>query len=173
MNFSLSKENVFSYVGDVFALSVLADGDISSKEIKWSVSGDAAGIRCFSDDFERPFFDTVTVSLKSPGKATVTAEIDGLRLSCDILVRERKHTASDGDFEYYRGDLHTHTTPLHNHEAFLNRTEGFQSDMISFIKEENLRAMTKGIVIPGKEGAISEIEEEENRYKNSHEQEEI
>ena len=40
-------------------------------------------------------------------------------------------------------------------------------------KEENLRAMTKGIVIPGKEGAISEIEEEENRYKNSREQEEI
>ena len=30
-------------------------------------------------------------------------------------------------------------------------------------KEENLRAMTKGIVIPGKEGAISEIEEEENK----------
>lgn len=32
-------------------------------------------------------------------------------------------------------------------------------------KEENMRAMTKGIVIPGKEGAISEIDEEENHYK--------
>ena len=32
--------------------------------------------------------------------------------------------------------------------------------------EENIRAMTKGRVIPGKEGAISEQEEEENRYKN-------
>lgn len=32
-------------------------------------------------------------------------------------------------------------------------------------KEENIRAMTKGIVIPGKEGAISEIDEEENHYK--------
>lgn len=31
--------------------------------------------------------------------------------------------------------------------------------------EENLRAMTKGIVIPGKEGAIGEPEEEENNYK--------
>ena len=40
-------------------------------------------------------------------------------------------------------------------------------------KEENLRAMTKGIVIPGKEGAISEIEEEENAYKHNQEQEEI
>ena len=39
-------------------------------------------------------------------------------------------------------------------------------------KEENLRSMIKGIVIPGKEGAIGEPEEEENNYK-SHEQEEI
>ena len=40
-------------------------------------------------------------------------------------------------------------------------------------KEENIRAMTKGIVIPGREGAISEIEEEENAYKHNQEQEEI
>ena len=34
-------------------------------------------------------------------------------------------------------------------------------------KQENLLAMTKGIVIPGKEGAFGEIEnEEDNRYKN-------
>ena len=33
-------------------------------------------------------------------------------------------------------------------------------------KEENIRAMTKGIVIPGKEGALNEPDEEENQYKN-------
>lgn len=38
--------------------------------------------------------------------------------------------------------------------------------------EENIRAMTKGIVIPGKEGALNEIDEEENQYK-SQENEEI
>lgn len=38
--------------------------------------------------------------------------------------------------------------------------------------EENLRAMTKGIVIPGKEMSQSESDEDENRYKN-HESEEI
>ncbi len=32
--------------------------------------------------------------------------------------------------------------------------------------QENLLAMQKGIVIPGKEGAISEQDEEENRFKN-------
>ncbi len=41
-------------------------------------------------------------------------------------------------------------------------------------KEENLRAMTKGIVIPGKEGAISELDDDEHPYnKSAHEPEEI
>ena len=39
-------------------------------------------------------------------------------------------------------------------------------------KEENLRAMTRGIVIPGKEGAISESDEDENHYK-PHDNEDI
>lgn len=38
--------------------------------------------------------------------------------------------------------------------------------------EENIRAMTKGIVIPGKEGSVTESDEDENHYK-SHEAEEI
>ena len=38
-------------------------------------------------------------------------------------------------------------------------------------KEENIRAMTKGIVIPGKEGAISDPDEEENNYKNQENEE--
>ncbi len=33
--------------------------------------------------------------------------------------------------------------------------------------EENLRAMTRGIVIPGKEMTVSESEEEEQGYRNS------
>ena len=33
--------------------------------------------------------------------------------------------------------------------------------------EENLRAMTKGIVIPGKESTTMDGEEEESRFKNS------
>ncbi len=41
-------------------------------------------------------------------------------------------------------------------------------------KQENLLAMTKGIVIPGKEGAFGELDnEEENRFKNQNTNEEI
>ena len=34
-------------------------------------------------------------------------------------------------------------------------------------QEENMRAMTKGIVIPGKENAVSDSEEEESRFKST------
>ncbi len=37
--------------------------------------------------------------------------------------------------------------------------------------EENLRAMTKGIVIPGKEISVAEGEDEENRFKSSEQEE--
>ena len=37
--------------------------------------------------------------------------------------------------------------------------------------EENLRAMTHGIVIPGKEIVANESEDEENRFKNSENEE--
>lgn len=37
--------------------------------------------------------------------------------------------------------------------------------------EENLRAMTRGIVIPGKENVANESEDEENRFKNNENEE--
>ena len=72
-------------------------------------------------------------------------------------------------------------------EKFLTLADGSVSDEIlrdlSDVKqkkqniidkknEENLRAMTKGIVIPGKEMTGTESDEEEPRFKNT-EQEEI
>ena len=138
MKFKLSKGEVNSYVGDVFPIKVISEDDISGVSVGWRVVGDAVGYRSFENDPELPFSDTVLVSLRAVGEATLTASIGKDEASCKIIVRERKHTASDGEFNYYRGDLHNHTTPLHNHEQFINRTEGFQSDMINAIKEEGL-----------------------------------
>ena len=72
-------------------------------------------------------------------------------------------------------------------ESFLTLADGTVSDeikcdislakeekqkIINKKNEENLRAMTRGIVIPGKEGSANEGEEGENRFK-SQENEEI
>ena len=55
----------------------------------------------------------------------------------------------------------------------INAVKKARQAIIDGQKEENLRAMTKGIVIPGKEGAISEIDEEGNAFKRVQEPEEI
>ena len=138
MNIRLSHTEISSYVGDVFPLRVLSDADISDKKIGWSVDGDAAQIRCFENDPELPFTDAVLVSLKKAGHATVRAALGDTCLSADISVRERLSHPSDHKFEYYRGDMHTHTTRLHDHEEFINRKDGFQDEMVGFIKDENL-----------------------------------
>ncbi len=41
-----------------------------------------------------------------------------------------------------------------------------KQEIIDKKNEENIRAMTKGIVIPGKEGSVNEPEEDENHYKS-------
>lgn len=134
----LSHEKINSYVGDVFPLKVISDNDISNESVKWTVAGDAVSIRSFDNDPELPFSDAVMLSLKKVGSATVTAEIGGKTCSLSVDVRERKEYLTESAINFYRGDMHTHTTRLHDHEAFINRTEGFQEDMIGFIKEENL-----------------------------------
>ena len=50
ITFRLSKNEVNSYVGDVFPVKVVSDEDISGVSVKWSVLGDAAGYRSFEGD---------------------------------------------------------------------------------------------------------------------------
>ena len=134
----LTHDSISSYVSDVIPLKLLSDNGVRCEGVKWKVSGDAVCIREFINDPEIPFSDGVMVSLKSVGEATVIAEYMGASYECKAKVRERAHYSSEDKHNYYRGDMHTHTTRLHNHEEFLARTDGFQTDMINFIKEENL-----------------------------------
>lgn len=132
----LSKTKIDSYVGNTLPLRLLSDENIELADIKWSVMGDAITLRTFEDDAEHPFRDGVILRFVKEGTATVTATLDGKSYTANISSREMKHADPDGEFNYFRGDFHTHTTGIHKHDEFINRTEGFQSDMINFIKEE-------------------------------------
>ena len=134
----LSKTKIESYVGNVLPLRLISEENIEMADIRWSVSGEGVSLRIFDDDAEHPFRDGVLLRFDKVGCATVTAELDGVRYSCDVSVREMRRASSEDELNYYRGDLHTHTTPIHKHDLFVSRTEGFQSDMVSFIKEEAL-----------------------------------
>ena len=57
-------------------------------------------------------------------------------------------------------------------QADLENTKAQKQKELDKKNEENLRAMTRGIVIPGKENVNGDSEEEEGRAKNN-EQEEI
>lgn len=133
----LSRTKIESYVGNTMPLRLLADENIENAPIKWEVEGEAVTIRTFESDEEHPFCDGVILRFVRVGEATVSATLGEERFECRISAREMKHSDSDADFNYYRGDFHTHTTGIHKHDAFINRTEEFQTDMISFIKEEN------------------------------------
>lgn len=49
----------------------------------------------------------------------------------------------------------------------LNRSKALKQKELDKKNEENLRAMTRGIVIPGKENLNAESEDEEGRFKNN------
>ena len=55
--------------------------------------------------------------------------------------------------------------------ADLNSTKAIKQKELDRKNEENLRAMTRGIVIPGKENVSTEAEDEEGRFKNSEHEE--
>ena len=57
--------------------------------------------------------------------------------------------------------------------ADLDSAKADKQKLLDMKNAENERARTRGIVIPGKENLNPELDEEENRFKNNTEQEEI
>ncbi len=119
MPISISKTEIFSYVGDVLPL-YLSDGerDLSGVDIRWRIEGDAARLRGFDKDPLSPFCHGVLLSLCKVGVARVYADCEGLTFLCDIRVRERKTARAKDPLCFYRGDLHMHTASTHTPEKF-------------------------------------------------------
>ena len=135
----LNHTDVNSYVGDVFPLKLSSDMySLAGDGVTWEISGDAVTVRSFASDSELPFEDAVMVALHKVGEAKITAHHRGKDYICTVRVRERKSYPSDYQHNFYRGDLHTHTTRLHDHYKFIQRTKGFQADQVNFIKDQNL-----------------------------------
>ena len=135
MAVKLSSSEIKSFCGDVVPLRLPSEEDISQADIRWSTEGDAVRIRMF-DEGEFSFRNGVLLTLMKPGTAAVTAELDGVRYVCNVLVHEMHRASSEDELNYYVGDFHLHSTSEHNHDRFAVRETGFPIDGIRRVRDE-------------------------------------
>ena len=132
MKLALSKNKIISSVGAVLPLHIGFDSEshkeLAAKYIRWSVDSDAISLRTFEGDDKKSFNNGVLLIFNKVGTANVIAELDGEKYTCSVTVNEPKRESSDGEFNYYVGDLHDHSGNYHDREQFADRTEGFQDE---------------------------------------------
>ena len=114
------------------------------------------------------FFDNLAVNHKTFGKGTVVST-QGKYFTVKFEKAQKTFVYPDAFESFLTLDDGSVSEEILSDIAAAKQEK---QQIIESKMAENLRAMTKGIVIPGKEGAISETDEEENSYK-SHETEEI
>lgn len=142
MKLTLSKNKIISSVGAVLPLHIGFDSELhkelSVKDIRWSVDSDAISLRTFEGDDEKSFNNGVLLIFNKVGTANVIAELDGEKYTCSVTVNEPKMESSDGEFNYYVGDLHDHSGNYHDRKQFADRTEGFQDEYLNCVKNEGI-----------------------------------
>ena len=109
-------------------------------------------------------FDNVKVMHKTFGEGTVTEHI-GNYITVKFSSAEKKFVYPDA-FERFLSLADGGITS--EIEADLAKSKRAKQNIIDMKNEENLRAMTKGIVIPGKE-VTHDSEDEEGRNKEQEE----
>ena len=134
MNCYLSKTEINTFAKNVVSLKLVSDEDIRYAPIKWSSDSDILRIRDFAGDGEFDLNHGVLLSLDKAGEATVTAELDGVRYECRVRVREPRTAKPTDKFNFYRGDLHAHSSWNHKLDGeFTRRTEDFPRDMVKSV----------------------------------------
>ena len=128
MNCYLSKTEINTFAKNVVSLKLVSDEDIRYAPIKWSCDSDILRIRDFAGDGEFDLNHGVLLSLDKAGEATVTAELDGVKYECRVRVREPRTAKPTDKFNFYRGDLHAHSSWNHKLDGeFTRRTEDFST----------------------------------------------
>ena len=108
-------------------------------------------------------FENLRVKHKSFGEGTVLSK-NGNYITVSFTVGNKIFVYPDIFEKFLTLDDGTVSEEI---LADLNKTNTAKQQIIAQKNEENVRAMTKGIVIPGKEFNPNEGEEEESNLKNS------
>ena len=108
-------------------------------------------------------FDNLEVLHKSFGKGTVVAK-NGQYFTVKFETAQKIFVYPDIFEKFLTLADGTVSSEI---IADLDAAKAAKKKILDSKEEENLRAMTRGIVIPGKENLNSETDEEEARYKNT------
>ena len=136
MDHTLSHYSIESYCGNVLPLRLLGGPTYGKEAITWSCDQDCVQITSFAGEDNGCFTDGVLLTLLKPGKAVVTATLDGKEYHCQVSVREMKTASSGKHLNYYIGDLHDHTCRIHKVDEFQAKESEFPIDFIRQIRDE-------------------------------------
>ncbi len=109
--------------------------------------------------------ENIHVKHKSFGEGIVTEQV-GKYITVDFGTAKKKFVYPDS-FESFLSVVDENLTGQILQDIAESRAA--KQVIIDKKNEENLRAMTRGIVIPGKEATIGESEEDESRFKETEE----
>ena len=110
-------------------------------------------------------FENLEVKHKSFGDGTVI-EYDGKYMSVKFASAVKKFVYPDAFENFLSLADGAYNADIANDIAASKKAK---QAILDKKHEENLRAMTRGIVIPGKEASSTEGEDEENRFRDSEE----
>ena len=132
-----SKAELNSFQGNVLSLKLVSDTDISRADIKWGCESDILRIKKFNCTGDYFCNHGVLLSLDKVGEATVTAELDGEIYECAVKVREARKATPTDKFNFYRGDLHAHSSWNHKlNGEFTLRESDFPRDMVNSVQRD-------------------------------------
>ena len=137
MSVKISAAAMESYVSDVRPIWLEGEGIGKNSPIAWSVKGDAIKMKRFRGSDHGCFNYGVLVTFVNEGEATVTATYEGKEYVCAVKARTMRDFSSM-KMEFWRGELHDHTTVEHSHDAFLEM-DFSPSVFLDYIDEQNLR----------------------------------
>lgn len=136
MKRELSSKEISSYCGNVVPLRLVGGPSYGKEAITWCCDQDCVQITSFAGEEDGCFTDGILLTLLTPGRAVVTATLDGEEYRCQVSVRKMKTASSGKHLQYYRGDLHSHTCKIHVAAEFQKKTSGFPIDLIRKIRDE-------------------------------------
>lgn len=138
MSVRISTKELESFIGDVRPVWLISDENLKYESIKWALEGDAVKMKTYGGYDHGNFSYGVMLTFVKEGKAKITAAFGDDVFECNVTSRAMRDF-SGKKLNFYRGDLHAHTTSEHKHDKFLTRTEYFYPDYLNYIKNANQR----------------------------------